>query len=157
MQDQVAAVAAYKPTHDRLVQFSAPVLSEEQILRQVIGDPQDAPLSCAQGFGNIPAYYWGSYDGLVAQPLAQPGSQPVEAQWLAYDQALFHQATTARDYVQLNQRLDSQIAQLQATNTALVPNAAAGILAQFKTDIETLKDYDDNISAIKSAFALIRP
>jgi L,D-transpeptidase catalytic domain len=157
VQDQVTAVAAYKPTHDRLVQFSALVLLEQQILRQVTGNPQDTPLSCAQGFGNIPAYYWGSYDGLVAQPLAQPGSQPVEAQWLADDQALFHQATTARDYVQLNQRLNGQIAQMQATNIALVPNAAASNLARFKTAIETLKDYDDNIPAIKSAFARIRP
>lgn len=156
-QDQVAAVAAYEPTHDRLAQLSALVLSQKQILQQVIGDPQEAPLSCAQGFGNIPAYYWGSYDGLVAQPLAQSGSRPIEAQWLADDQVLFHQAATVRDYAQLNQRLDSQIAQLQATNTALTPSAAAGLLAQFNKDIQTLKDYDDNIPAIKSAFARIKP
>lgn len=156
-QDQMAAVAAYKPTHDRLVQFGALVLSKERVLLQVIGDPQQAPLSCAQGFGNIPAYYWGSYDGLIARPLALPGSQPIESQWLADDQALFHQASTARDYAQLNQRLDIQIAQIQATNAALAPSSAAGILAQFKADIQTLQDYDTHIAAIRNAFARIKP
>ncbi len=156
VQDQVAAVAAYKPTHDRLIQLSALVLSEKQLLQQVIGDPRDAPLSCAQGFGNIPAFYWGSYDSLVARPLTQPGSQPIEAQWLADDQALFHRAATARDYVQLNQRLNNQIPQLQATNAALTPSVAAGILAQFKVDIQTLKEYDDNIAAIKNTFVRIK-
>lgn len=156
VQDQVAAVGAYNPTRDRLMQFSELVLSQQQLLQQVVGNPQSAPLSCAQGFGNIPAYYWGSYDSLIAQPLAQPGSRPIEAQWLADDQAFFHQASTMRDYALLNQQLDSQIAQLQATNAALAPGVAAGVLAQFKADIQTLQDYDTNIPAIRNAFARIK-
>jgi hypothetical protein len=156
VQDQVAAVGAYNPTHDRLVQLSALVLSEQQLLQQVVGHPQSAPLSCAQGFGNIPAYYWGSYGSLLAQPLVQPGAQPIEAQWLADDQTLFQRASTMRDYTQLNQRLDSQIAQLQATNATLVPGVAAGVLAQFNADIQTLQDYNTNIPAIRNAFARIK-
>ncbi|HET8853555.1 MAG TPA: L,D-transpeptidase [Ktedonobacteraceae bacterium] len=152
----MAAVAAYTPTHDLLVKYSALVTSEQQLLQQIVGNPQPAPLLCAQGFGNIPAYYWGSYDSLIAHPQAASGSRPLEAQWLADDQSLFHAATTAHDYEALNQRLAGQIAQLQANNAALVPGVAASFLAQFKADIQTLKDYDTNIPAIKDAFASIK-
>ena len=151
-QDQVAAIAAYKPTADRLKQFSDLVTTEQQLLAQITGSPQPAPLLCADGWGNLPSYYWTTYDELMSYPQAKPGSQPVDAQWLADDQALFHAAKSAEDYAQLNQRLNGQIAQAQTTTTALVPRIAAKYLADFKADIAAIQSYQNSIPTIRTTF-----
>ena len=151
-QDQVAAIAAYKPTYDRLKQFSDLVTTEQKLLAQITGSPQPAPLLCADGWGNLPSYYWTTYDELMSYPQAKPGSQPVAAQWLAQDQALFHAASAAKDYEQLNQQLNGQIAQAQATTTALVPSIAAKYLADFKADIAALQSYQNNVPTIRTTF-----
>lgn len=156
VKDQVAATTAYKPTYDRLQQFKTLVASEQKLLKQVTGAPSPAPLLCADGVGSTPAEYWTTYFGLTSYPSAKPGATPVEAQWLTQDQTLFHSATTANDYVALNTTLDGQIAQVQATNAALVPSIAASYLNGFKSDLQTLKDYQDKTPDIKAAFGKIQ-
>src|SRR6185437_438258 len=89
-QDQVAALAAYQPTSDQLQLLNTLVTAEQKLLRQVTGTPTPAQLLCADGVGSSPQDYWNVYHGLMSYPLAKPGSQPVEAQWLTQDQALFH-------------------------------------------------------------------
>jgi L,D-transpeptidase-like protein len=132
------------------------VTAEQKLLAQITGSPQPAPLLCADGVGSTPEEYWTVYRGLIAYPQAKPGSQPVEAQWLAQDQTLFHAASSAKDYAQLKQLLTGQIAQVQATNAALVPSIAASYLLKFKADIQTLKDYGTNTQAIKDSFSKIQ-
>jgi L,D-transpeptidase catalytic domain len=154
--DQVAAVAAYKPTYDHMQQLSALVLADKNMLMQITGSPQAAQLLCADGVGSSPQDYWTTYYGLMSYPQAAVGSQPIEAQWLSDDQSFFHAATTSQDYAQLNVRLSGQIAQLQATNATLVPTVAASALAGFKANIETLKSYDSSIPAIKDAFSRVK-
>jgi L,D-transpeptidase-like protein len=151
-QDQVAAIAAYQPTLAQLQQLTTLVTTEQKLLAQITGSPQPAPLLCADGWGNTPAYYWTTYDEIIAYPQPKPGSQPVEAQWLAQDQALFHAANSARDYAQLTQALTGQIAQVQATNAALVPSIAAKYLADFKADITAIQSYQSNIPTIRTTF-----
>ncbi|HEX6540251.1 MAG TPA: L,D-transpeptidase family protein [Ktedonobacterales bacterium] len=154
-QDQIAAIASFEPTYKRLQDFSTMVASEQKLLQQITGSPQAAQLLCADGVGSTPEEYWTVYRGLMAHPVAKPGTSPVESQWLADDQALFHAAASAKDYDVLNQALDGQIAQVQATNAMLVPSTAAGYLTAFKADIQTLQDYQTNTQAIKDAFGRI--
>ncbi len=156
VHDQVAALAAYQPTSDQLQTLNTLVTAEQKLLRQVTGTPTPAPLLCADGVGTSPADYWTVYRGLMSYPLAKPGSQPVEAQWLAQDQTLFHAATSSKDYDVLNQALSGQIAQVQATNAMLVPSAAASYLSTFKANIQTLQNYDTNLPAIKNSFTQIK-
>jgi hypothetical protein len=156
LQDQLAAAAAYQPTAAKLRQLRTLVAAQQQVLNQVTGAKQPAPLLCADGVGSTPEDYWTVYNGLMSYPVAQPVTSSMEAQWLAGDQALFHAAATATDYAALNIALNGQIAQIQANNAALVPNVAASYLAQFKADIQTLKDYEANIPAIKSSFGRIQ-
>jgi L,D-transpeptidase-like protein len=151
-QDQVTALTAYKPTLDQLQQLTTLVTAEQKLLAQITGSPQPAPLLCADGWGNSPSYYWSTYDELIAYPQAKPGSQPVEAQWLAQDQTLFHAASSAKDYAQLKQLLTGQIAQVQATNAALAPSIAAKYLANFKSDIAAIQSYQKNIPTIRTTF-----
>jgi hypothetical protein len=154
-QDQVAAIAAFKPTYDRLQQFTSMVSSEQKLLGQITGSPQAAPLLCADGVGSTPQEYWTTYYGLNAHPLALPGSTPVESQWLTTDLTLFRAANSLKDYDILNQQLDGQMAQVQATNATLIPSTAASYLAGFKADIQTIQDYTTNTQAIKDSFGRI--
>jgi hypothetical protein len=154
-QDQVAALAAFKPTYDRLQQLTTMVTSEQTLLSQITGSPRSAPLLCADGVGSTPEEYWTTYNDLTAHPTARPGSTPVESQWLNQDLTLFRAASSSNDYVTLNQLLDGQIAQVQATNATLVPATAASYLAGFKADIQTIQDYTTNAQAIKDSFGRI--
>jgi L,D-transpeptidase catalytic domain len=155
-QDQVAAIAAYEPTAQLLQQLNTLVTSEQKLLQQVTGARPSAQLLCADGVGSTPEDYWTVYHGLIAHPAALPGSQPLEAQWLTQDQALFKAASSSKDYDLLNQQLNGQIAQIQAANAALVPTVAASYLSTFKANIQTLNDYNSSIPAIKDAFTKIK-
>ncbi len=155
-QDQVAALTAFKPTYDRLQELTTMVTSEQKLLSQITGSPQSAPLLCADGVGSTPEEYWTTYYDLIAHPTARAGSTPVESQWLNQDLTLFRAASSSNDYVTLNQLLDGQIAQVQATNATLVPATAASYLAGFKADIQTIQDYTTNAQAIKDSFGRIQ-
>jgi hypothetical protein len=155
-QDQVAAIAAYGPTNAHLQELSALIDSERKLLVEITGSSQPAPLLCADGWGNLPSYFWTTYDGLTSYPAQQPGSQPVEARWLATDQAQFHAAQSAQDYARLNHALSSQITQVQATSAALMPSVAAKYLSDFKADISVLQNYERNAAAISATFAHFR-
>lgn len=153
IQDQVAAVAAFKPTYDQLQHFGSLVATEQKLLARVTDAPPPSQLLCADGVGNSPSNFWTTYYGLMSYPSATPGAQPVEAQWLAQDKTLFHAATSPKDYEALNQQLAGQITQTQATNAALVPSIAAKTLADFKANIDLLQNYENSIPTIKKTFA----
>lgn len=154
--DQMAATTAYKPTRDLIGRLTALVASEQKLLTQITGTPQPSLLLCADGVGSTPEDYWTVYRGLMSNPQAAPGSSPLEAQWLADDQALFKAATSAKDFESLQLRLQGQIAQVEATNATLVPSVAASYLGSFKDGLQTLKDYQTNTPAIKTAFTRIQ-
>jgi hypothetical protein len=153
VQDQVAATAAFKPTLDQITQLNALVTAQQKLLNQVSGTTAPSQLLCADGVGSSPADYWTVYYGLMSNPVKQPGSQSLEAQWLDQDMTLFRAAASAKDYETLNTLLTGQITQAQASNAALVPSVAASYLAGFQADIKTLKDYESGKADIKKAFS----
>lgn len=156
VRDQVAATTAFKPTLDQIQRLNDLVTAQQKLLNQVTGTTAPSQLLCADGVGSSPQDYWTTYYGLMSYPVAQPGSQSLESQWLDQDMTLFRAAASAKDYEVLNNLLTGQITQTQASNAALVPNVAANYLAGFQSDIQTLKDYQTNTPAIKNSFSRIQ-
>lgn len=156
VQDQVAATSAFKPTYDQIQRLNDLVTTQQKLLNQVTGTTAPSQLLCADGVGSTPQDYWTTYYGLMSYPVAQPGSQSLESQWLDQDMTLFRAAASAKDYEVLNNLLTGQITQTQASNAALVPSVAANYLAGFQSDIQTLKDYQSNTAAIKNSFSRIQ-
>ncbi|HEV8191443.1 MAG TPA: L,D-transpeptidase [Ktedonobacterales bacterium] len=133
--DQVAALAAFRPTLGRLQALEALVKSEQQLLGTT-GPASQQNLMCAIG---LSYQYWDDTYGTKITTQKQPLAPPIESQWIVDDWAFFRTASTAADYVTLNRRMDSQTAQVQANQSTLLPSYTAHVLEAFQADIQLIQ------------------
>jgi lipoprotein-anchoring transpeptidase ErfK/SrfK len=134
--DQLAALAAFKPTLDRLQSLEDLVQSEQQLLGVNPTQSSQQDLMCAVG---LSYQYWDDTYGTKIQVQQQFVAQPVETQWVVDDWALFRSAAASKDYAALNHRLESQTAQVQANQAALLPSYTAHLLEAFRADIQLIQ------------------
>jgi lipoprotein-anchoring transpeptidase ErfK/SrfK len=135
--DQIAALAAFKPTLDRLNAFETLVQNEQDLLG-TSGPASQQDLMCAVGY---PWQFWDDTYGTKITTQKQPVAQLVEVQWVNGDWTLFRAAASSQDYTDLNVRLQGQTAQVQANQAALLPSYAAHVLDAFQSDIQLIKKY----------------
>ncbi len=133
--DQIAALAAFQPTLDRLNALDKLVKSEQELLGTT-GPASQQNLMCAVG---LVEQFWDDSYGTKITTQTKPVAQPIEAQWVVDDWALFRAASTAADYEALNARITSQTAQVQANQSTLLPSYTAHVLDSFQSDIQLIQ------------------
>jgi lipoprotein-anchoring transpeptidase ErfK/SrfK len=146
--DQLAALAAFKPTLGRLQALDTQVQTEQQLLGTT-GQASQQDLMCAVG---LSFQYWDDTYGTKIQPQKNAVAPPIEAQWVADDWALFRAASTASDYTALNRRMESQTAQVQANQAALLPSYTAHLLEAFQADIQLIQKSGGKVSAYQQQY-----
>ncbi len=135
--NQLAATAAFKPTLDKLNAFETLVQNEQSLLG-TSGAASQQNLMCAIGLSN---QFWDDTYGTKITTQSQPVAQLVEVQWVNDDWKIFRAASSSQDYVNLNTRLESQSAQVQANQAALLPSYTAHVLDSFQSDIQLIQKY----------------
>jgi hypothetical protein len=138
VRDQIASLAAFQPTLKRLQTFEALVQSGLTLTGNNSSGSSQENLMCAVGLSE---QYWDDSYGTKVEQRRQPGTQPVELKWVEDDWSLFRAASSSRDYATLNNLVESQTAQVQANQAALLPSYTAYVLEMFKSDIQLMAKY----------------
>ncbi len=138
--DQTSAVSQIIPVYHEMQALNALVSAQAKAL----GSSAAVPLQCAQTDSTSPSFFTAD-----TQMLANAGLNPKDAvmiggatkytfsAWPSQNQTAFQAAKTSADFAELSVTLLSEMSQLTADASGLLPAQTAAAVAAFQADVQT--------------------